>query len=252
MTRKHLRYIIVGLLAFVVGLVAFLPARVAAGWLESSTPVKLGGVTGTLFHGQASYVSTPSGGVDNVQWTLHPAALLIGQASAHIRFNSDLDGFSADVSRSLLSGATRVSQATGDATVGWLAKLAGYTFVPLSGSVQIDIQNAQFDDVLNVSALKGQITLANSRWELLNPPLKLGRVQTALDHTANGIRARIVDSTGPLAAKGHATLGQAQAYSLDLQLRSRAGADDRLKNILKQLGAADSEGWHRIRERGHL
>lgn len=252
MNWRTLVFPVVALLAFMIGLVVFLPARVVAGWVESNTPVQMSGVTGTLFDGQASYVSLPDGGVDNVHWQLHPTALLLGQASAHVRFNSDLDGFSADISRSLLSGRTQVSQTAGDATVGWLAKLAGYTFVPVSGSVALDIQNVRFNDSLEVSALNGQVTLAKSRWELLSPPLALGRIQMALDHTDTGIRARIVDSKGALAAKGHATLTADQNYALDIQLRARAGADDRLKDILTELGKADSEGWHRVNESGRL
>lgn len=252
MNVKVIRLVIVGVVAFAIGLVTFLPARVAANWVQSSTPVKLGGVTGTLFHGEAGYASLPGGGVENLRWTLHPAALLLGRASVHLSFNSDLDGFSADVSRSLISGSTDVSNATGSATAGWLAKLAGYTFLPLSGRIQLNINDARFDDALKVSALDGQITLSKARWELLNPAIELGKVQTALDHTDTGLRARVIDSQGPLAVKGHATLADNQTYAADIQLRARAGADDRLKKLLAQIGKADSEGWYRIRQRGRL
>jgi len=253
MNWKTTRLLVVGLIAFAIGLVCFLPARVAAGWVASSTPVQLGGVTGTLFEGQASYASFPDGGVDNLSWTLHPMSLLLGRASAHVSFNSDLDGFSADISRSLLSGNTHVSDASGNATLGWVAKLAGYTFLPLSGSLQLDISDIRFDDALAVSALSGQVTIDQARWELINPPLALGRVQTVLDRTDAGLlRARVVDSSGELAIKGDATLSQAQAYSLNAQLRSRAGADDRLKQLLTQIGRPDNQGWYRISERGRL
>lgn len=252
MNWKLARLVIIGLVAFAIGLVTFLPARVVAGWVQSSTPVKLGGVTGTLFHGEAGYASLPDGGLENLQWTLHPAALLLGRASAHLSFDSDLDGFSADVSRSLISGSTHVSNATGNATVSWLGRLAGYTFLPVSGQVQVNINDARFNDALKVSALDGQVTLSRTRWELLNPAIKLGSVQTALDRSDDGLRARIVDSQGPLAIKGNATLSDSQAYAADVQLRARAGADNRLKKLLAQLGKADSEGWHRIRQRGRL
>ena len=252
MSWKISRLVIVGVVTFVIGLVAFLPARVAAGWIPMGSEVKLGGVTGTLFHGTAGYASLPDGGIENLRWTLHPAALLLGRASAHISFDSDLDGFSADISRSLLTGNTDVSDAHGNATAGWLARLGGYTFLPVSGSVQLNLNEASFNDALKVSALDGQVTLSKARWELLNPPIELGSVQTALDHTDAGIRARIVDSQGPLAAKGNATLSDARAYALDLQVRARAGADDRLKKMLMQLGKADSEGWHQIMQRGRL
>lgn len=247
-----LRLIIVGVVAFAIGLVAFLPARVAAGWVQSSTPARLEGVTGTLFQGEASYASLPGGGVNNLQWTLHPAALLLGHASAHVRFDSDLDGLSTDVSRSLISGNTQVSNATGNATAGWLAKRGGYTFLPVSGRIQLNIKDARFDDALQVSALDGQVTLSRARWELINPAIKLGSVQAVLDHGDAGVRARLTDSRGPLVIKGKATLSDNQAYTADVRLRARAGADDRLKKLLAQIGKADSEGWHRLQQRGRF
>lgn len=247
-----IRLIIVGVVAFAIGLVAFLPARVVAGWVQSSTPAKLEGVTGTLFHGQASYASLPGAGINNLQWTLHPAALLLGHASAHVSFDSDLDGLSTDVSRSLISGNTQISNATGSATAGWLAKRGGYTFLPVSGRIQLNIKDARFNDALHVSALDGQITLSKARWELLNPAIKLGGVQAELDHTDAGIRARLVDSHGPLVIKGKATLSDDQAYAANVQLRARVGADDRLKKLLAQIDKADSEGWHRLQQHGRF
>lgn len=251
MNARILRYGAIGLVAFVIGLVAFLPARVAAGWAEQMAPVSLGGVTGTVFAGQASYASGPGGAVENLQWTLHPAALLIGRLSADIRIDSDINGFSAEVSRSLF-GATTLENVTGSASAGWLAKLGGYTFLPLSGDINVDIERAAFDDTLQFDALSGQIRLGNTRWELLNPPVQLGQVTTALTNTEEGVQLTVVDSSGPLALDGQITIDNSRRYRMEAALRARAGADERLGSMLDQLGKADDEGWHRVREQGRL
>ena len=251
MMARPVRYLIVGLIVFVIGLVAFLPARVAASWVDGSSGVTLGGVTGTLFSGHAAYAAGPGGSVENLDWTLNPASLLLGSLSADITVDSDRNGFSAVVTRSLF-GNTHIDNLTGSASAGWLAKLAGYTFMPLAGDITVDVSEAAFNDDLQVSALDGRLGLGGARWELLNPPLALGQFKAAVDHNDDGVRARITDSEGPLAIKGQITVGEARRYQLDVSLRARAGADDRLGNVLNQLGPADDAGWHRIREQGQL
>ncbi|MBS63495.1 type II secretion system protein N [Salinisphaera sp.] len=248
---RALRYGLIGLVAFVIGLVAFLPARVAAGWAEQMGPISMGGVSGTLFDGRASYISGPDGAIENVSWQLEPASLLLARISARLQIDSDLSGFDADVSRSLF-GQTTIRNVSGSASAGWLAKLGGYTFLPLSGDVRVNIDEAVFDDELQFDALAGQISLVNTRWQLFNPPVPLGRFTAALAQSEQGLRATVVESDGPLAIDGGLTLDATRRYLLDVRLRARAGADERLPQMLDQLGRADADGWHPIREQGRL
>lgn len=251
MNRRALRYGAIGLVAFVIGLVAFLPARVAAGWAEQMGPISIGGVTGTVFDGRASYVSGPGGAIENLSWQLNPAALLIGRASADLDIDSDLGGFSAHVSRSLF-GQTTVENVIGSASAGWLAKLGGYTFLPLSGDVRVDIREAVFDDALQFEALDGEIRLANTRWQLFNPPVPLGRFTTALRRAEDGIALTLAESEGPLALDGQLRIDQTRRYRMDVRMRARAGADERLAPMLEQLGKPGPDGWHRVTEQGRL
>ena len=251
MRARIARYVLLGVASFLIGAVWLLPAQVAAGWVEARSALSLGGVTGTAFSGHAGSVSAPGGSVDDVSWQLSPLALLVARASAQLRTASDLDGFSAQVSRSLF-GTTRVSDLTGSASVGWLARLGGYTFLPVSGALDVDLKDAVFDDQLNISALDGQGRFSRVRWELVNPALKLGAFTVDVEHTDAGIHAAIADSRGPLAMDGDANVTAARRYDLDMRLRARAGADPRLKQLLNQLGPADGEGWHRVRERGRF
>lgn len=248
---RILRFVIVGLVAFLVGLITYLPATLVAGWVADKTPVKLAGVSGTLLNGQAAYASLPNGSLDNLDWTIHPSALLLGGVSADVHAKSDLGDLSGRVHRSLL-GYNTLDDVHGEATIGWLADLAGYTFVPISGRVHLDLDHLAFNDDLHVSALSGTVQLTNSRWELFNPPLQLGRFEAKLERGDDGIESRIVDSPGPLALTGQAALSDSQRYDLDVRLRARAGADSRLKQALEQLGRPDSDGWYHVRERGSL
>lgn len=252
MIWRSARYVIVGLLAFAIGLVVYLPARVAAQWVGPAVPITLGGVTGTLLDGHAAYAAGPGGTVENVDWHLDPAGLVLGRLSADLAVDSDLGGFNARATRSLF-GNTRIENLSGSASAGWLAKLGGYAFLPLSGDIGVDVSEVAFDDALHIKALSGQIRLGNTRWQLFNPPIELGRFTAVLDHGDQGeARLRIAESDGPLALDGDIRIDDDMRYRLDVRLRARAGADDRLPQLLSQLGRSDDEGWYRVRENGRL
>lgn len=251
MNWRIMRFVLVGVAAFVVGLVTYLPAPLVAGWVASDTPMRLQGVSGTLLDGQAAYAALPHGALNNVRWHVHPAALLRGSLSATVRADSDLGHVSGEIHRSVL-GTNTLDDVQGEATISWLADLAGYTFVPISGRIGLNLDHLRFDDNLDISALSGTIQLTNSRWQLLNPPLALGRFEARLDRGNDGVEARILDSKGPLALTGSVTVSDSQRYDLDVKLRARAGADGRLKQLLQQLGKPDSDGWYHIQERGAL
>ncbi|WP_440848536.1 type II secretion system protein N [Salinisphaera sp. SWV1] len=252
MNWRIMRFAAVGGVAFMIGLVTYLPASLVAGWVTGNTPVRLQGVSGTLLDGRAAYAVLPHGAVSHVRWHVHPAALLLGELSATLRVDSDLGHVSGDLHRGVL-GSNSLDDVQGEATIGWLSDLAGYTFVPLSGRIGLHLDHLRFDDNLAISALAGTVQLTDSRWELLNPPLPLGRFKARLDRDGNGVEARIVDSKGPLALTGRVALsGRNRRYDLNVKLRARAGADDRLKQMLRPLGTPDSQGWYRIHERGAL
>lgn len=242
----------IGLAAFLVGIVVFFPARVAANWLESTVAnLSLGGVSGTLLDGTARYAAGPGAAIEDLQWTIHPSALLTGRVTADIRFDSDLDGFSGTLSRTLW-GTTRVSDLQGTASLGWLAELGGYAFLPVSADLGVTIDTLVLDDTLTLSALEGRVQLSNARWQLMRPPLRLGSYAATVDQTDNGLRLAVTESEGALAIKGSAQLDANKRFQLEAHLRARAGADERLENLLDQLGEADAQGWYHVRQHGRL
>src|SRR5699024_9723042 len=94
--------VVAGLLAFVFGLIAFLPARVVVGVIEARAPaIDLGGVSGTLFEGRALYASGPQASIENLHWRLQPGALFTGRLAAAIDFDTDLGGVSGTAAYTL-------------------------------------------------------------------------------------------------------------------------------------------------------
>src|SRR5699024_2729882 len=104
MSRKFL--LLLGLLAFVIGLLAYLPARVAINWLPTNLGVRLIGVQGTLFDGHAERVIGADFSISDLHWRLHPGAVLLGRLSADLRVASDLDAITATATRAIWGTTT--------------------------------------------------------------------------------------------------------------------------------------------------
>lgn len=245
--------ILVGLAAFAFGLVTRMPAAAVAAWTQANVPdLTIRGATGTALDGRAARVLYQDLTLESVEWRTQPWTLLLGRASADIRAATDTGGLQATITRSFLGGGIALSDVDGTASLGWLAQRAGYTFVPVSGRLRLDLTQLTLTSTGDVESTTGTLEASSLRWELINPPAQLGRLGAIISAESGAITLEITDSDGPLAAEGNARLQPGGSYRLDFRLRARTEAEPRLKKLLSELGDADTNGWYRIRERGQL
>ncbi|MDT0636196.1 type II secretion system protein N [Spectribacter hydrogenoxidans] len=244
--------ILAGVLALVVGLVWRLPATVASGWVQSAVPnLTLAGTEGTALSGRAGHVLYEDIALEDVSWQLRPLRLLIGQVAVQLSTATDVGRIEASLRRGL-SGNLSAGPVNGQASLAWLARRAGYTFVPLSGSLILAIDNAELDSAGQVQTLTGRVQARGLQWDLLKPPAPIGNFVGVVSGEAGDLQLTIEEADGPVDVEGQASLAANGIYRLDLRLRARAGADDRLKKLIDQLGRPDNQGWYPIVERGQL
>lgn len=246
MNRRPL--IVVGVAAFFVGLLAHVPASLLAWGVQARLPaVKLAGIDGTALRGRAQYMVADGVVVEGVEWRLRPATL-----SADLIVTTD-NGRLRGTVRPGPGGGIRVTDAEANASLAWFGRLAGYPQLPVSGDVHAVLSEAAVDGDLNPSRIDGRVSLTGARWQLARPPVPLGGFTGELSAEGGAVTLKVVESEGPLAVDGSARLtGGGSRYGLDLTLRPRPGAEDRLKSMLGFLGKPDAQGIYRIRERGRF
>ncbi|MDN5862837.1 MAG: type II secretion system protein N [Salinisphaera sp.] len=243
---------VAGLLSLAVGLVVYMPAQVAVGWAEQALPgLRTSGVHGSLLDGSAAHLLYHDVALENTSWTLHPLALLRGRLAGLVTTATDSGQLSARAALSL-SGRLSLNQLSGSASLKWLARRAGYSFLPVAGLIGVDVETLSLSPDGDIDRLNGRVQASGLRWQLLKPPPLLGDYVLALHSADSKILAEITDSSGPLALAGKASLSQQGVYQLDLRLRAGEQADPRLAKLLTELGKPDVQGWYRIKERGQL
>lgn len=245
--------ILAGLTALAFGLVTRMPAAVVADWADANIPgLTVSGATGTALDGRVGRLLYRDLPLQGIRWQIHPWPLLWGEVRAGIRVATDAGGVVADLSYSLLDGDLSLSHIAGSASFDWLAQRAGYTFIPVSGRLSVDLERVRLTSEGQIAAIRGHAAANNIHWQLIRPPALLGRLGADIRSESGTITIEITDSDGPLALQGSAVLQASNIYQLDVRLRARSSADPRLKQLLTELGDADANGWYHIRTQGRL
>lgn len=240
----------VGLLSLLIGLVLYLPAALMASWVQVPG-LQLAGVTGTALHGHVQQARYQGATISNIDWAWHPSALLSGHIGTSITIATQSGQLKANASLSS-SGKTVLTHAHGDIPITQLATLAGYTFVPIKGLLDISDGAITLDKNQAIVSAKGKLRVTGAQWTLMKPAAVLGNYTARVGSKKGQTTLTIIDSKGPLALKGNAQINTRGSFSLNVKLRARSGADKRLKGLLKQTGKPDAQGWYRVHLQGRL
>lgn len=250
------KWLIFGAGAYLLFLLASVPAGTAYALLPQSTPVQAAGLTGSLWSGQAAVASVAGIGLHEVRWELSPWSLLLGRLRGSL--NARLaDGF---VSSRVVASATSL-QLTELRASTRLSNL-GPQFTQILGSVagQVSVSLA------SLTLTSGNATDAAGEIRVLDlsvPPLfggrepgliPLGSYSVQLLPTGGqGLSARIVDDGGPLAVTGTLTLDLERRYRLEGLVQPRDGAVPELEQGLRLMsGDPDPMGRYQLSLTGSL
>ena len=124
---RHLRLLLaVGLIAFLLSLVALLPARVAFA-LFGVPPTAMTGVSGTLRQGAGQRLTVGGFTLGPVHWQARPSRLLLGQVAADLGATLP-DGFLNVTVGLSIRGSLALSNLEAAAPLAWLAVAARCRF----------------------------------------------------------------------------------------------------------------------------
>ena len=236
-----------GVLAFLIGIVALLPARVVYPWLAPSE-VRLAGISGTVWRGHAAHANVRGWYLRDLEWRVRPWALAIGRVQAQLAGEPQAGFFAATVSVGA-SGSVSVTAATASVS---LSSLAGALRLPgLSGKASLRLQRLEIRDGLPVAAA-GELTVDELFAPAIYATSVLGGYRAEFFTRDDGIAASVEDTAGVLDLAGSLTLGRDRYYAFTAQLAPKPGIDDDLKNRLRFLGNPDARGRYELRLEGQL
>jgi general secretion pathway protein N len=233
--------------AFVLGLVALFPARLALAWFAPAE-FRTAGVEGTIWSGRAARASAGGIFLAPLSWEFRPSALLGGAAG--YRIDAEMPGGSVrgDVAVSV-TGALKVSDLQASVPLESVSRIM--PVAQAEGRLRADIERGRFDDGWP-SELVGTVSVE----DLVYRPAgsnSIGNYRVEFLPTEDGgLRGVLADGGGPLEVAGEIALTGERNYELRGEVKARPGAPAALANSLRFLGSPDEAGRREFSLAGRL
>lgn len=241
-----------GVLAFVAGIAVQAPAALLYGWIAPRTnlPIQLRGIDGTLTQGKSEQLRYENRvAATDIEWTLKPLGLLLAQLRYELHSGKPpliVDGV---ISSGL--GGTTLYNVRATAELGALAALAGQAFLPMNGTVNLDLATLKLREQWPVNA-EGSAGVSGVAWALGKEPVPLGDYDAQLRTEGDEVIASISTRGGSVEISGDARVKSDRSYSYAFKLKPKADAPPMIANLMKQLGAPDAQGYYTLERKGQV
>ena len=242
MTHTFLRAWLLGIAAFLVFLLADLPASYLTPWLSRHFPaLQLGGVSGSVFSGQAESLRFGTNNLGAVTWGFDWLAPFTATLGYRVHLHGEARDLDARLDAGL--GSLKLRDVRGRATVASLDQWLPLPSHSASGTLLLDLKQLQLKGGRLQSAA-GQVELDDG--SLTWPsPYTLGSYRMRLEPASGGgITAEITDLAAPLKLHANLSLAADGQYHLAGTLAARDQGDSATRKLLANLGNPDSTGQY--------
>jgi general secretion pathway protein N len=245
MQRSHW-LIVTGAGAFLLFLLALLPARVALGWLLPETS-RIAGAYGTLWTGSLAAAEIGTLRLGGTRWRLSPWALFTGRLAGDVETSIG----EADAGGAVSIGVGGRLSCTGCRYEGPIAALR--TLIPvaqtLGGNVRLDLQALDVREgwprrIQATAALSGVPIVAAGAVSGPQAPRGDFEASVSADPVPEDgtLTVAVKDAGGPLRLEGALRVKPPGAYEFAGRAQARADAPPEFVNALSLLGPRGPDG----------
>lgn len=241
--KPRWRGVLIGVLAYLIFMVSNAPAAKVLSWVQPEG-VRIAGVDGSLWSGQAALVSVAPVQLESLRWEFRPFALFVGQLG--FALEADLLGrpVQADVGSSFL-GTPKVSDVRGHIAAADLLRMLGVTQqVGLAGELDFAIDRVEWPEAGAYPALQGAVTWSPAR--IVAPvQLELGKAELNTWIEDGITRGKVETQGGPLLVEADVELQPGGAYRFDARLQQKGDVPPAVGDFLSSF-AEYSNGTYRL------
>ena len=248
---KKRYYFITAITAYLLILLATIPAKLVTELINDNTPVAIQGVSGTLWNGEAYLVRIDNNiQLDQTRWSFNFWKLLIGKLSANIDTSFLDEPITAEAGTSFL-GRIFINDLKATVAASNVTRLANIPLAQLDGPIILDIQHAQWK--------QGELPLASGtiKWNdasvTVAETASLGNVLVLLSESEQQLlNAEIKNEGGDISISGNAELLAEADYAAEITLVPNASASNNIRQSLGMFAKRQPNGEYNIKKSGTL
>jgi hypothetical protein len=249
--KRRVGYALLALCAYLVFLIAQLPAAQLYGWLKprTGTPLQLYQVSGSPWDGRAVAAIIGKTRIDALAWDWRPQAMLLGRIEYGLTGRLGGAPLTSIIGRGpatpFYADDTRIALPLNDA-----AGFLGLHDIGLDGRFTIEIRHLEIRE-RKIATVDATLTVADAAF---GPPVNvaLGGAAMRLESSGEIIKGVLKDSGGPLQADGVLIYQPSGDYQFSLSLSARDPNDTQLRQALRFLGTPNAAGKVSLSRRGRI
>lgn len=244
-------YIVTAVASYLALLITTMPANTVSSIINDNSPVKIRGVSGTIWHGKAFSVAINNSiQLQSTEWSFTAWKLLLGQLAIDIETQYLDNNINSEIGTSFL-GRYFINDLSATILAKDLAQLAEIPLVQLSGLISLDITHAQWK--------QGELPIATGEinWKdaavTVADTASLGNVSILLNESEQQLlNADISNQGGDIKISGNAELVPETDYALNITLTPTATAKNNIKQSLGLFAQKQSNGDYVLKKSGSL
>lgn len=252
--RKGLLYTFGALAVYLISLLVMLPAEPVLEWAEprmQSRGMRLAasGLEGSIWSGEAGVVSINGVALGRASWDLQPLDALLGRVG--VRWMLQPEGGYVSGNLSAAGEQLHLEDVEGRLPAARVMAFAPPLPVQIAGEFSTRIESLS---VVNSALGEVNGTVVWHGATVTSPmQVPLGDLRVELSTAADGnVVGQVSDSGGPLELAGEVVLSPQGTYRMELNLATRPGASNELKQAMAMLGRPGPGGKRRLTYSGRL
>ena len=240
------RFVIIGVITLLLGLLVVFPARVAHHWFTPAG-VAISGIQGSIWHGSANEAAADGLYMRDIEWRLNALRIFTGQLSYSVEATPVSGFLESDVSIDF-SGTLTLSNLTAALPLELLADAVN---VPgLQGNVSLTFERMEIVDGLTTAA-QGTAQIADLVIPIFGRA-SLGGYKAEFFTQSNGVMASIEDTDGVLDLAGSFQVRADRSFEFIALVIAKPEAPQGIRQLLQTLPLANERGQRELRYEGIL
>ena len=239
------KYIFIGVAVFLLAMIAYVPASVAAKFLPNN--IVASQFQGNLWNGSAASFVVDKIDYGSVKWKIKSSCFLL------LKLCADINQSHTDIESAFhlkMRGATEINNLIASGNAEILSPLVKDYGISLSGNFDADMQDVQFD-ASGIQHLRGNINFSTLD---INGVLRLsmGDVNSVFEPMSDYTQIDINNSQGHVDLVAAIQLYNDMRYELDAKASKNESSTEAVINGLKYVGESQPDGSVSIQQSGQL
>jgi len=240
------RYVIIGVITLLLGLLVIFPARVAHHWF-TPTGVAISGIQGSIWRGHALEGEIGGIYVRNLNWRMQPLQLFTGELAYSIDADAVPGFVNGDVAIGV-AGSASLRNLTASLSLQSMQSIIGMP--GLDGTANLQFERLVLEDGIPVAA-DGTLEITNLLAPLIHRS-SVGGFRAEFFTQESGIIASVEDTDAVVELAGSLSVSSDRTYQFLAQVAPKNTTPANLREQMRFLGTPNERGQYELRLEGQL